>query len=382
MPFSRGPKDIRDLPRFLGGLAASSADLTRYNIEILAEINHAPRLSDAEIITTAKALREAGADVIDVGTVPGETWSRTGDVVRQLIAEGHRVSIDSFDRAEVEAAVNAGAELVLSCNSSNVDWVTRLGVEVVVIPDDPHDLTTLDELIERIEDTKCRYRVDPVLEPIGFGFAASLSRYFEMRQRYPQVPMMMGVGNLTELTDVDSAGVNVLLAGICEELGIRSVLTTQVINWARSSVAELDHARRLVHHAITSQVLPKHVDTSLILLRDPILHEYGNEELTELSRCITDPNYRIFVERGELHVMNRDGYWRGTDAFELFDEMTAEVASLEPSHAFYLGYELAKAVTALALGKQYQQDQALQWGFLSVPEPSVHARRQVSDSAD
>ena len=41
---------------------------------------------------------------------------------------------------------------------------------------------------------------------------------------------------------------------------------------------------------------------------------------------------------------------------------------LDPSHAFYLGYEMAKAVTALTLGKNYTQDQALRWGFLTVPE--------------
>ena len=39
-------------------------------------------------------------------------------------------------------------------------------------------------------------------------------------------------------------------------------------------------------------------------------------------------------------------------------------------HAFYLGYEFAKAVTALTLGKNYTQDQALRWGFLTVPETS------------
>ena len=70
------------------------------------------------------------------------------------------------------------------------------------------------------------FRIDPVLEPIGFGFAASLGRYLEVRRRYPDVPVMMGVGNLTELTDVDSAGVNTLLIGFCQELGVRSVLTT------------------------------------------------------------------------------------------------------------------------------------------------------------
>ena len=31
---------------------------------------------------------------------------------------------------------------------------------------------------------------------------------------------------------------------------------------------------------------------------------------------------------------------------------------------------MAKAVTALTLGKNYTQDQALRWGFLTVPEVS------------
>src|ERR1700750_684855 len=100
----------------------------------------------------------------------------------------------------------------------------------------------------------------PILEPIAFGFAASLGRYLEVRRRYPDAEMMMGVGNLTELTDVDSAGVNVILLAVCQELGIRSVLTTQVINWCRSSVRELDLARRLMYHAYRNKVLPKHLE--------------------------------------------------------------------------------------------------------------------------
>ena len=43
---------------------------------------------------------------------------------------------------------------------------------------------------------------------------------------------------------------------------------------------------------------------------------------------------------------------------------------ITPEHAFYLGYEMAKAVTALTLGKNYVQDQALRWGFLTRPEGS------------
>ena len=134
---------------------------------------------------------------------------------------------------EIEPAVRAGAELVLSVNSSNCDAACDWGCEVVVVPDVPAAMGGLDEMVAALAEAGVRLRIDPVLEPIGFGFAASLERYFEVRRRYPDAEMMMGIGNLTELTDVDSAGVNVLLLAICEELGIRSVLTTQVIHWAR-----------------------------------------------------------------------------------------------------------------------------------------------------
>ena len=49
-----------------------------------------------------------------------------------------------------------------------------------------------------------------------------------------------------------------------------------------------------------------------------------------------------------------------------------ERTDIDPSHAFYLGYEMAKAVTALTLGKNYTQDQALRWGFLTVEERASH----------
>ena len=37
---------------------------------------------------------------------------------------------------------------------------------------------------------------------------ASLERYAEVRRRYPDAEMLMGIGNLTELTAADSTGVN------------------------------------------------------------------------------------------------------------------------------------------------------------------------------
>jgi dihydropteroate synthase-like protein len=367
VPVERGPRDLRDLPEYFGQRARP--DYGAYDIEILAEINHAPRLPLEEILRLARHYRDSGADVIDLGCDPDLTWEGIGDAVRALRAEGMRVSVDSYNVAEIGRAVEAGAELVLSVNSSNLPAARDWGCEVVAVPDVPATLAGLDATVERLDAWGVKFRIDPILEPIAFGFAASLGRYLTVRQRYPQAALLMGVGNLTELTDVDSAGVNVLLLGFCQELGVRSVLTTEVINWARSAVRELDLARRLVYAACTNRVLPKHLEPRLVLLRDPKLREHGPEALQALAERITDRNFRLFAERGLIHVMNGAMYLRGADPFDLFDEMARREA-IDPAHAFYLGYEMAKAVTALTLGKNYVQDQALTWGFLTVPEVS------------
>ncbi len=376
IPVQRGPKDLHDLPEFLGGPKMPLPPTNPPDIEILAEINHAPRLSDTELFRLAEQYRDSGADVIDLGTVPGQTWQRAGEVTRRLRAEGFRVSIDSFDRKEVETAVEAGAEVVLSVNGSNIDWASRLPAELVVIPDDPRRLETLDASIERLAAEGARFRIDPILEPVGAGFAASLKRYFDVRRNYPDRPILMGVGNLTELTEVDSAGINVLLAAICQELRIESVLTTQVANWCRSAIAELDLARRIVQMSVQRGVPPKSLDDRLLMLRDRKVPEMTRAELEHLAARLRDPNFRIFVAGGEIHLMNRHGYWHGTDPFALFEQAAQDNPPLDASHAFYLGYELAKARTALTLGKRYVQDEALRWGLLTVPEHSRHASRQ------
>jgi dihydropteroate synthase len=214
-------------------------------------------------------------------------------------------------------------------------------------------------------------RIDPILEPIGFGFAASLGRFLEIRRRFPDAEMMMGIGNLTELTDADSAPINVLLLGFCQELGIRSVLTTQVINWARTSVRECDLARRLVYYAERHRTLAKRLEPRLVMLRDCEVPRYGSENLDRLAHEIKDHNVRIFAEDGQLHVVSAGLHLSATDPFALFARLQAEaVREVDAGHAFYLGYEMAKAVTALTLGKDYRQDEALDWGFLTVHEQS------------
>jgi dihydropteroate synthase-like protein len=373
----RGPKDFRDLPKYFGAQDSTAKDYGKFDIEILAEINHVHRLSLETILTQARELRSQGADIIDLGCDPGQTWKAARETVQLLRKEGLRVSIDCFNPEEVESALAAGAELVLSVNQSNVADAKKLhersGCEFVAIPDMPATMEGLDATIQTLDQAKVPFRIDPVLEPIGFGFAASLGRYLQTRRRYPESEIMMGIGNLTELTDVDSIGINVLLLGFCQELGIRSVLTTQVIPWCQSCVRELDLARRLVFHACKEHVLPKHLEPRLVMLRDSSIRQFGQAALEELAKGIKDHNFRLFAENGLLHIMNSFGHWRGTDPFEIFDKVMKQ-NDISPSHAFYLGYEMAKAITALTLGKNYVQDQSLEWGFLTMPEKSRHGK--------
>jgi dihydropteroate synthase len=304
--------------------------------------------------------------MIDLGCDPGEAWPGVGAAVAALVAAGHRVSIDSMNVREVEQALRAGAELVLSVNSNNRQAASDWNCRVVVVPDEPSTLAGLDQTIEFLAERDVPLVIDPILEPIGFGFAASLGRFLDVRRRYPDAEMMMGVGNLTELTDADSAPINVLLLGFCQELGIRNVLTTEVINWARSSVRECDLARRLVHYSDRHHTLPKRLEPRLVMLRDPTVMRHGPQALDRLADEIKDHNYRLFAEDGKLHAVTAGLHASDTDPFALFAQCQQHAArAIDPAHAFYLGYELAKAVTALTLGKDYRQDEALDWGFLT-----------------
>ncbi|HKE86970.1 MAG TPA: DUF6513 domain-containing protein [Vicinamibacterales bacterium] len=371
---AKGPKDLREIPRFFGR-AAAAAGYGAWDIEIAAEINNAPRLTRDAIRREADRYRESGADIIDIGCTPGLSFPALADVVHELVDAGMRVSIDTLDAAEIRTGVDAGAKLVLSINGSNLDAVGALaetGARAVAIPDQGGGLDSLVPTIDALEHAGVPYLIDPILEPIGMGFTASLERYAQARRRWPNAEMLMGIGNLTELTAADTTGVNALLIAVCQELGIRTVLTTEVIAWARGSVREVDVARRLMHYAVTERTIPKGVDDRLVTIKDPEVLTYPENELRALQAAITDPNYRIFADRDAITVFNNERFVRGTDIQAIFDQLDVG----EPTHAFYLGKELAKASLAVALGKTYRQEGALAWGYLTPADDlrSEHVR--------
>jgi dihydropteroate synthase-like protein len=365
IPAVKGPADLKALPSWFGREDARASYGER-DIRVFAEINHVPRLERDEVLGLAGYYRDAGADVIDLGLSLGRTWLDDGPaVIAELRAQGFALSIDTLDPEEILMADEAGVDYVLSLNGSNRHLAERLSATPILIPDTPEDLDSLDATIAHLERLGKPYLVDPIIEPIGAGFAASLGRYLEVRRRHPDAEMFMGIGNLTELTEADTTGVTALLIGFCQELGIRNVLTTEVIHWARGAVQEAVLAAQLMHFATARGTQPKHVDGRLVTLKDTELRPYAEAELRELQSQVTDPNFRIFADADWIYVFNADLFVKGTDFNEIFDQLGVD----EATHAFYLGKELMKATIARALRKNYRQESPLDWGYMTFAEP-------------
>ena len=365
IPAEKGPNDLKAIPRWFGQEEARASYGER-DVRVFAEINHVPRLGRDEIFAIAGYYRDSGADVIDLGLSLGRDWLDEGPgVIAGLREAGFTLSIDTLDPDEILMGDAAGVDYVLSLNGANRHLAERLRATPVLIPDTPEDLDSLDATIAHLEDLGKPFLVDPIVEPIGAGFAASLGRYLEVRRRHPDVEMFMGIGNLTELTEADTTGVTAMLIGFCQELGIRNVLTTEVIDWARGAVREAVIAAELMHFAIERGTPPKHIDGRLVTIKDDEFRPYAEAELRELQAQVTDPNYRIFVDADAIYVFNADRFVEGTDLNQIFDQLGVD----EATHAFYLGKELMKATIARGLRKNYRQESPLDWGYLTFAEP-------------
>jgi len=358
IPFERGPEELKDLPAFFGK-GGRDLDLSRSDIRIFAEIVDASALAVADILARARVMRAAGADVIDLGCLPDTPFPHLGDVVRALIAQGHAVSVDSAEPDELQAGARAGAQFLLSLNENTLSIAAETGATPVLVPATHGDLASLLRAAEAADRLGIKPILDPILDPIHFGFMASLARYAELRRQLPQAEILMGTGNLTELTDADSGGVTAALLGICSELQIRNVLVVQVSPHTRRTIEEHDAARRMMFAARADHSLPKDYGAALLQLHDRKPFPNRPEEIAELAAQVTDRNFRIETAEDGIHVYARGVHHVATDAFALFAQLAL---GGDAAHAFYLGAELQKAEIAWRLGKRYIQDEPLDWG--------------------
>jgi dihydropteroate synthase len=358
VPFVRGPDELKDLPGFFGR-PGRAADLSHHDMRIFAEIVDASALSVDAVVARAASMRAAGADVIDLGCLPDTPFPHLEDTVRELRGNGHVVSIDSANTDELRRGGKAGAKFLLSLTEATLDLASETGAVPILIPATHGDLASLLRAAEAADKRGIDALLDAVLDPIHFGFMSSLGRYAQLRQRLPAAAILMGTGNLTELTDADSVGVTAALLGICSELFIRNLLVVQVSPHTRRTVQEHDAARRIMFAAREDSSLPKDYSNALLSLHDRKPFHDTPSEIAELAAQVKDVNFRIEIGEDGIHVFNGNGHHVAQDAMSLFTVLGVE---RDGPHAFYLGAELMKAEIAWRLGKRYAQDSPLDWG--------------------
>ena len=214
VPVERGPEELKDLPLYFGK-EAHKPDLSKYKVKIFAEIVDAPQSTIEQIVERAYYYRNNGADIIDIGCLPDTDFPHLEETIQALKQEGFVVSIDSLEPDDLLRGGKAGADFMLSLHESTVWIADQVSTTPIVIPETHGDLESLDRTIETLQKNNLDFIVDPILDPLHFGFTESIVRYHQVRQKYPDIEMMLGIGNITELTHADTLGMNALLLGIC-----------------------------------------------------------------------------------------------------------------------------------------------------------------------
>jgi dihydropteroate synthase-like protein len=402
LKISREAEDRRTLKAIEEELASraffdiAGLPIAKGSLRIVAEITSAPSKGVEATVEEARRYKSYGADVIDVGMIVGESRPEMASELIKAVKkeiEGP-VSIDSTDPHEIMVAVEAGADLVISVDIGTLKDLENLSrdVAVVVIPTDVkkgYYPSTIDEKVASLERAVDAARsmgfkkviADPILSPpLQPSLFESLVAYYEFTEKHPNVPMLMGVGNVTELMDVDSLGVNGLMAAIAAELDISLLLTTEASNKTKGCVRELCIAARMAKLSKKEERPMKDLSLSLLSLKEkrdltiPPRAEEGCEVVRAFGTRVQahDPAgyVKIAIDRGKGMIVAshfRAGratcVIEGSRAEEVCDELVARGLVSTLSHATYVGRELYKAELALKLDKSYVQDEELDFGF-------------------
>lgn len=347
-------------------------------MKVLAEIVDATGMGTTSLEKKILTFVNRGADMIDLGA----SLNATPEDVERTVRAARKVtslpiSIDTLEPALLTRAIATGVDLLLSLDSNNLDDVGPLAasaeVPVVIIPDSCEGLESLVKNIKKAKELGIRQIIaDPVLDPIGHGIASSIVRYHEFHKLFPEIPVFFGAGNVTELLDVDSTGVNAALCGIAADLGASILFTPEYSNKTQGSIRELKIASQMMVLAAERQSSPKDLGIDLMVLKEKRRRTDSNmpsgfTEAKERRMWRTDPagSVRIGIipheERtgGGLIVADHEtSTIVGTNARAVLDTLMDMQLISTLEHAGYLGRELKKAEIALKFNRSYAQDDA------------------------
>jgi dihydropteroate synthase-like protein len=348
-------------------------------MKVMAEIVDAGNLEKNDLARKIIYFVESGADIIDLGM--SLDTSKTSVIKAVKIARsvtGIPLSVDTLEPDLINAASDAGIDIVLSLNSKNIDKVKdsiiRNSTVSVIIPDRSDDLESLFNNMESARSFGSENIIaDPVLEPAGHGLSRSINRYYEFRERDKTTPLFFGVGNVTELIDADSIGVNSILSGIAMEFGASILFTPEFSQKACGSVSELRTASTMMMLSQDRGSAPKDLGVDMLAIKEKMRRGYGKLPKNHIDArgsdkwhldpagCfkieITDDeilNGKLYP--GKIMARNNNNAIAGSTAKDILDTIIERGLISRLDHAAYLGRELMKAELALKFKRSYSQD--------------------------
>jgi dihydropteroate synthase-like protein len=366
---------------------------------IIAEIVNCTEKSDRSILKKVKHYIDSGADIIDIGCVANKSNPEKVKDIIKLIRSNFDIliSVDSMDVKEIRTAVSQGIDIILSMDlgSYNAFLDIPKNIPIVILPSNikegyfPREPETrVGNLIQLTKKLKShgfeKLIADPILEsPISPGICNSLEAYFLYKKiitnqtsKDLELPLFFGISNVVELMDIDSVGINGLLASIAIELGIGILFTVEHSPKLMGGVSELKDSVKLNY-------ISKYRNSPPINQGIQIFKAKGktNQEVMKFDRrqaiVISKPNpdyiaddkgyFKVYINHyyKEIYVLffstehkllktligkNAEGLCKTIIELKLTDNLF---------HINYIGRELSKAELCLLSGKPYIQDSTI-----------------------
>jgi dihydropteroate synthase-like protein len=366
-----------------------------FPMRVMAEIVDAALMSDEEIQVLAKNFVAQGAHIIDVGMLAGKSDPENAKrVVRAVKAVVDvPVSIDTLDVKEIQAAVSVGVDLILSLDAGNIDQLAKFATDipVVIIPTNQKEglfpkkacnrVTLLEELV--IKAKKVGFKkvlADLILDPINI--LESFTAFKDFSDNHPDIPLFVGVSNVTELFDSDSIGINALLAKLSAEVNACIMLATEKSAKTKGAVKEQATAAKMMYLTKKRASVPKDLGINMLILKDKRSREepynttlehktnvtFAVDEIEMLERDSMGM-FKISIDRKNNDIiaalftdtsMNKPvNIVKGKTARAVYIKIIQLGLITCLDHAAYLGSELEKAENAIKINKEYIQETPL-----------------------
>jgi dihydropteroate synthase-like protein len=300
-----------------------------------------------------------GADIVDLGFGFDATPEEVTRVFSELDGIDRPLAADTQDPALIRAALPR-ADIILSLQEDNIPHVGKAvaeaGAVAVIVP----GMSTLAKNISLAQRAGIGGIIaDPLLQPAGSGLVSSLKHF--KKNHYP---LFFGAGNVTELIDADSVGVNALLAGMAMEVGAAVIFTSEHSDKTSGSISEMRRATEMMALA-GDRPYPKDLGIDLLVLkekrkrREPPLDYDTITTAKKMPTEITyDPkgNFRIGIEGDHIIAVIHGKAVQGKHWQDVLYTLLLQGDVSHLDHAAYLGRELYKAELAIRYCRSFEQD--------------------------